>query len=71
MAEYRAYGAAAELFRCTAPEILIEGPAGTGKSRSLLEKIHYLAETHPKSRYLLMRKTRARMGQSVQHNQNE
>ena len=40
MAEYRAYGAAAELFRCTAPEILIEGPAGTGKSRSLLEKIH-------------------------------
>ncbi len=62
---YRAYGAAADLFRCTDPEVLIEGPAGTGKSMACLALIDYRAQTFPKSRYLLMRKTRARMGQSV------
>lgn len=65
MLEYRAYGAAAELFRCTAPEVLIEGPAGSGKSMAVLQLIHYRLETHPKSRALAMRKTRARMGQSI------
>ena len=31
--EYGPRGAAAELFRNKAPEVLIEGPAGTGKTR--------------------------------------
>ncbi len=65
MADYQAFGAAAELFRCAAPEVLLEGPAGTGKSRALLELIHYRLETYPRSRALAMRKTRARMGQSI------
>ena len=58
-------GAAAELFRSWDSEVLLEGPAGTGKSRAVCERIHYFAETYPKCRILMARKTRARMGQSV------
>ncbi len=58
-------GAARELFRSWEPEILLEGPAGTGKSRAVCERLHYYAETYPKCRMLMARKTRARMGQSV------
>ena len=64
-ADYKAFGAAATLFRCNDPEILIQGPAGTGKTRACLERIHLLAETNAGARFLLMRKTRARMAQSV------
>ena len=34
---YGPRGAAAELFGCRDPEVLIEGPAGTGKTRAVLE----------------------------------
>ena len=37
---YRPYGAAYDMWCCRAPEVLIEGPAGTGKSRAVLEKIN-------------------------------
>lgn len=37
---YAARGAALEVFSRREPEILLAGPAGTGKSRSALEKIH-------------------------------
>lgn len=62
---YTAYGASAALFRCEAPEVLIVGAAGTGKTRCVLEKINYLAEKWPGMRALLVRKTRASMAESV------
>lgn len=62
---YEPHGAALELWKCKAPEILIEGPAGTGKTRGVLQKIVALADKYPRSRHLLCRKTRASMTQSV------
>ena len=62
---YTAYGASSALFRCEAPEVLIVGPAGTGKTRCVLEKINYLAEKWSGMRALLVRKTRASMAESV------
>ncbi len=43
----------------------MEGPAGTGKTRAILEKILALAVKYPNSRHLIFRKTRASMTQSV------
>lgn len=56
---YRPYGAARELFRQRGDELLLSGPAGTGKSRALLERGHAIATKYPGSRGLLLRKTRA------------
>ncbi len=53
------------LFTCYDKEILLEGPAGTGKSRCLLELVHMRAEEYPGSRYLLCRKSRSSMPQSI------
>lgn len=58
-------GAAGELWWCKDPEIVISGPAGTGKSRGCLEKLHFLAEKHPKMRGLIVRKTRASLTESA------
>lgn len=40
-------------------EVLLSGPAGTGKSRGVLEKLHLQAERYPGCRILVCRKTRA------------
>lgn len=40
-----------------APEILVAGPAGTGKSRGLLEKLLLIALKYPGARILMLRKT--------------
>ncbi len=58
-------GAAADLFRLKSREILIEGPAGTGKTTAVCLRALQLAERFPGSRVLLVRKTRASMTQSV------
>lgn len=58
-------GAAADLFRLKSPEILIEGPAGTGKTTAVCLRCLQLAERFPGARLLLVRKTRASMTQSV------
>ena len=63
--EFRPKGAAAMLFRCKDPEVLLEGPAGTGKTRALLEYVNYLCEEHPGIRVLIFRKTRTSMNESV------
>ena len=55
---YGPRGAAAELQNLTNPEIVISGPAGTGKSRACFEKIRLLAEEHAGARFLIVRKTR-------------
>jgi phage terminase large subunit len=39
------------------PEVLLAGPAGTGKSRACLEKLHLMALANPGMRGLIVRKT--------------
>lgn len=56
---YRPVGAALDLLYAKDREILYEGPAGTGKSRGALEKLHILAEKYPGMRGVILRKTRA------------
>jgi PBSX family phage terminase large subunit len=58
---YRPRGTALELFSRREPEVLISGPAGTGKSRACLEKVHAMALQKP-SRHLIVRKTLASLG---------
>jgi len=62
---FRARGGAAKLFRTVAPEVVIEGPAGTGKTRAMLELAQYLADKYPGARIALVRKTRASMTESI------
>lgn len=50
---------------CEAAEVLIEGPAGTGKTRAILEKINYLATNTPRLRVLICRLTRVSLTESV------
>jgi PBSX family phage terminase large subunit len=66
--EHKAYlpcGAAWKLWWSQAQEVVISGPAGTGKSRGCLEKIHFLASKYPKMRGLIVRKTRASLTESA------
>ena len=42
----------------------MSGPAGTGKSQSILHKIHRLALQYPGSRHLILRKTRSSLTDS-------
>jgi len=62
---YQPRGAASTLMYCRDPQVLIEGPAGTGKTRAVLEKVHLCAQKYPGMRALLVRKTRQSMTQSV------
>jgi phage terminase large subunit len=62
---YEPFGAARKLFYSEDREVLIDGPAGTGKTRACLEKVHLLAQEIPDLRVLLVRKTRASMTQSI------
>lgn len=62
---YPPRGAARELFACEAGEVLLEGPAGTGKSRAALEKVFMVCDNYPGVRCLLMRQTRESMSESV------
>jgi len=58
-------GAARDLFFACEPEILLEGPAGTGKTRAVLERINYLCEAYPKVRALICRETRTSCTESI------
>ena len=64
-AEYVPHGAAREMWKCRADEVLIPGPAGTGKTRGVLEKVLVAMSNYPGARALLVRKTRASMTESV------
>jgi phage terminase large subunit len=50
-------GACRAVMACRDPEVLISGPAGTGKSRACLEKLHMMALTNQGMRGLICRKT--------------
>lgn len=55
-------GVAKEIFdgpHCHDRELLLSGPAGTGKSRVCLEKLNAVARVHAGCRLLMVRKTRA------------
>ena len=54
---FRPRGAAAEAMRYRGGEVLLAGPAGTGKSRAALEKLHYICLLTPNVRALMLRKT--------------
>jgi PBSX family phage terminase large subunit len=50
-------GAALQVMKARAPEVLIAGPAGTGKSFACLQKIHLMCLANPGMRALALRKT--------------
>lgn len=56
---FRPRGGNRALFSCADPEILIEGPAGSGKTRATLELLHRTCTQIPKTRLLMLRKARA------------
>jgi phage terminase large subunit len=62
---YEIRGAAEKAWRCKDAEVLVDGPAGTGKTTGLLLKALAVSEKYPGARILLVRKTRASMTQSV------
>ncbi len=63
--EYRPRGGALELFYNQDSEVVISGPAGTGKTRAALEKLDYYARRYPGMRGCIVRRTRLSMTQSV------
>lgn len=52
-------------YRERVPELLLSGPAGTGKSRALLEKLHTVMMMNPGARGLIVRKTQESMTSSA------
>lgn len=63
--DYTPYGAVRELWETYDDEVLLEGPAGTGKTRGLLEWIFAMCEMHPGIRVLFLRDTRVSMSETV------
>src|ERR1700733_6167897 len=47
------------------PEVLLAGPAGTGKTRAALEKLNLCARNYPGMRGLIVRKTRESLTESA------
>jgi len=62
---YEPWGGCAEVFDSRDPEVLIDGPAGTGKSRACLEKIFTMCLLTPGFKALLVRKTLSSLASSA------
>jgi phage terminase large subunit len=62
---WRPQGAADRLFDAREPEVLLCGPAGTGKSRGCLEYLHHLCTKFAGIRAAIVRKTRKAITQSA------
>jgi phage terminase large subunit len=62
---YQPFGTAIEAFKHKGPELLYAGPAGTGKSKCLLEKLHAMMLKYPGARGLIVRKTLASLGSTA------
>lgn len=62
---YAPRGACRALWHDRRPEVLVSGPAGTGKSRACLEKLNMLALLNPGMRGLIVRKTLASLGSTA------
>ena len=63
--EYAPRNNAKQLFTDRSPEIVLSGPAGTGKSRACLEKLHVLSLKYPGMRGLIIRKTATSLGSTA------
>jgi phage terminase large subunit len=61
---YEPYGAALALFNCRDREVLLAGPANTGKSRACLQKLDLAAMLRP-MRGLIIRKVRSTLTQAA------
>ncbi len=62
---YMTWGGIKDLFSCREPQVLFEGPAGTGKTRAVLEYVNHLCERFPGIRVLFLRQTRDSLAESV------
>lgn len=62
---YQPHGVALDLMYYKGSEVLLSGPAGTGKTRANLEKLLLIAEKYAGCRILICRKTRASLTDSV------
>lgn len=62
---YEPRGSALELWKAKDPEVLLDGPAGTGKSRGILEKVNACCIKYPGIRVLLVRKTKASLAETT------
>lgn len=58
-------GAMIKIWECLDQEVLAEGPAGTAKTRTILELLDYIARKYANARILIVRKTRTSMTHSV------
>lgn len=63
--EYTPRGACQQVFEARDNEVLIVGPAGTGKTRACLEKLHAMALLNPGMRALIVRKTASSLTSSA------
>lgn len=63
--DYEPHGGLHAFWHCRAPIVLVDGPAGTGKTYGILWKIVALAERYPGMRAWIGRKTRQSMTDSV------
>jgi phage terminase large subunit len=54
---YAPRGSCRKILGCRDPEVLISGPAGTGKSRACMEKLHMMCLLNPGMRGLIARKS--------------
>jgi PBSX family phage terminase large subunit len=63
--QYQPRGACKVIFDMRDEEVLISGPAGTGKSRACLEKIFMVCMLTANTRALILRKTLASLGSSA------
>lgn len=62
---YSPRGGCKEVFESRDEEVLISGPAGTGKSRACLEKLHMVCLLTPGTRGLIVRKTLRSLGSTA------
>lgn len=58
-------GAGLEIQTNVDPEVLLSGPAGTGKSLAILNRIHQDALRYPGSRQLILRQTKASLAETI------
>jgi PBSX family phage terminase large subunit len=63
--EYAPRGGCKEVFEAREDEVLISGPAGTGKSRACLEKLYTMCLLTPNLRVLILRKTLRSLGSTA------